>query len=139
MSIQFHPKQGTILLCNFDGLKLPEMVKRRPVVVISPQISTRPNLCTVVAMSTEEPHLKMPYHRKLDITLPPPWDEGPNWVKGDMIYAVAFHRLDLIRIGRSKDKRRIYSRVQLTYDELIEIKKCVLCALGLSALTKHLR
>ena len=139
MPIQFHPKQGTVVICNFDaGFKEPEMVKRRPVIVISPQISMRADLCTVVALSTEEPRHKMPFHRKLDINLPPPWHQGPNWVKGDMVYAVAFHRLELIRLGRDEEKKRIYSRVQLSVDELTEVRKCVLRALGLSPLTKHL-
>jgi uncharacterized protein YifN (PemK superfamily) len=139
MPIQFHPKQGTILICNFDsGFKQPEMVKRRPVVVISPPISARPDVCTVVALSTEPPRIKLPYHCKLDIILPEPWHEGPNWVKGDMLYSAGFHRLELIRLGRNKDKRRIYARVQLSISELREVRICVLRGLGLSSLTKHL-
>jgi mRNA interferase MazF len=139
MPIQFHPKQGSILICNFEpGFKTPEMVKRRPVVVISPQISVRANLCTVVALSGEEPRVKMPYHHKLDLILPPPWDQGPNWLKGDMLYSVAFHRLELIRAGRDEDNKRIYTRAQLTPEEFREVRKCVLCSLGLSSLTKHL-
>jgi hypothetical protein len=68
MPIQEHPATGTILICDFTGMKEPEMVKRRPVVVISPKIAVRRGLCTVLGLST----------------VPPPWDDGPNWNKGDM-------------------------------------------------------
>jgi uncharacterized protein YifN (PemK superfamily) len=80
----------------------------------------------------------MPYHHELNITLPAPWENGPNWVKGDMVYAVAFHRLELIRSGRGEDNRRTYSLIQLSCQELKAVRKCVLRALGFSDLTKHL-
>ncbi|HAR51864.1 MAG TPA: hypothetical protein DCS45_08320 [Roseovarius nubinhibens] len=39
MAINYHPKRGTIVCANFDqGFKVPEMVKRRLCVVISPPI-----------------------------------------------------------------------------------------------------
>jgi uncharacterized protein YifN (PemK superfamily) len=139
MPIQYHPKIGTILICDFDSsFKHPEMVKRRPVIVISPQISQRPELCTVVALSTEAPRVKLSYHHELNIVLPPPWDKGPNWVKGDMVYSMGFHRLDLIRIGRDDNNKRVYDTTTLSAADLKEVRRCVLCALGLSALTKHL-
>lgn len=78
VAIREHPKIGTILICDFDqGFKEPEMVKRRPVIVVSPKISTRPGLCTVVALSTTEPRPKMPFHCEIDLDppLPPPWGD----------------------------------------------------------------
>jgi len=109
VAIEFHPKVGSILVCDFTaGFKEPEMVKRRPVVVLSPPISRRPKLCTVVALSTEPPHVVLPFHCELQMKLPPPWEQGPNWIKGDMVYSVGFHRLDLIRLGRDEIGQRIY-------------------------------
>lgn len=68
MPIQEHPALGTILTCDFNaGFKEPEMVKRRPVVVISPKIAGRYGLCTVVALSLTEPDPIMPYHCQIDI------------------------------------------------------------------------
>ena len=100
MPIAEHPEPGTILRCNFDsGFKAPEMVKPRIVVVLSPKIKKgRPGLCTVVALSTTAPDPVMQYHCQLDIKpkLPHPWESEGIWVKGDMVYAVGFHRLDLI-------------------------------------------
>ncbi|MBM3547893.1 MAG: type II toxin-antitoxin system PemK/MazF family toxin [Alphaproteobacteria bacterium] len=139
MPIDFHPKIGSILLCDFNsGFKEPEMVKRRPVLVISPAISTRPKLCTVVSISTETPHKVLPFHHLLQVTLPDHWHLGPNWIKGDMIYAVGFHRLDLIRKGKDEFGKRVYYMDTVSDDQLKEIRKCVLSSMGLSALTKHL-
>jgi mRNA interferase MazF len=76
MPIQEHPLCGTILVCDFSGLKEPEMVKRRPVIVVSPKITARPGLCTVVALSTVQPAKIMPYHVQLSLSLPPPGARG---------------------------------------------------------------
>lgn len=142
MAIAEHPAPGTILLCNFDyGFVPPEMVKRRPVVVVSPKISVRPRLCTVIPLSTEPPQIRMPYHFELaDIAppLPVPWDKGPNWVKADMIYAVSFDRLDFIRYGKERNGRRLYRYETVTDHQMKQIRACMLSALGLGSLTKHL-
>lgn len=98
MAISDHPAIGSILLCDFNtGFKAPEMVKRRPVVVISPKIRSRAGLCTVVALSTKDPQPVMSYHCRLKIEpiLPEPWNSESMWIKGDMVYAAGFHRLDL--------------------------------------------
>lgn len=139
MPISFHPKVGTILICNFEpGFAPPEMVKRRPVVVLSPPISVRAGLCTVVPISTGVPAPQMPYHCELNIQLPPPWDAGPNWLKGDMIAAVGFQRLDLIRMGRDAAGKRTYREETLEPEDLKKVRSCVLNGLGMAHLTKHL-
>ncbi len=142
MAISSHPSIGTILTCDFDrGFKPPEMVKRRPVIVISPPIAWRPGLCTVVALSTSPPVPPRPYHCQLiiDPPLPPPWDSKEVWVKGDMILAAGFHRLDLIRVGRADDtgKRKYHVR-PISAEQLKAVRACVLQSLGLFGLTKHL-
>jgi uncharacterized protein YifN (PemK superfamily) len=55
MAIHFHPQRGTIVVCDFRGFEAPEMQKRRPVVVVSPRLRHRDNLCTVVPLSTTAP------------------------------------------------------------------------------------
>lgn len=141
MSIDHHPGLGCIVTCDFDqGFKAPEMVKRRPVVVISPQTSWRPGLCTVVGLSTTAPQPQRPYHCviELDPPLPPPWT-AEMWVKGDMVAAVGFHRLGLIRLGRDEaGKRRIYRMNVLSTEQLKKVRACVLHSIGLFQLTKHL-
>ncbi|MBX3487219.1 MAG: type II toxin-antitoxin system PemK/MazF family toxin [Candidatus Paracaedibacteraceae bacterium] len=141
MGIREHPKKGTVIMCDFDsGFKQPEMVKRRPVIVISPQIKTRAGLCTVVALSTTKPDPIMPYHS--EIILPPnKFPEKINntvWVKGDMINTVGFHRLDLIRLGKDYTGKRTYCYHVLDDKTMRIVQKCVLNGLGLSGLTKHL-
>lgn len=141
MPIKEHPPTGTVLICDFDSdFKLPEMVKTRPVVVISPKITGRPGLCTVVASSTSPPNPKMPFHAEISITprLPPPWDADTVWVKGDMIYAIAFHRLNLIRRGKDRDGKRTYHFAALSNDQIKLVRTLVLRSIGLSLLTKHL-
>lgn len=142
MPIQKHPGLGCIITCDFDrGFKEPEMVKLRPVVVISPSISWRPELCTVVGLSTTPPAPSRPYHCKLNINppLPEPWDSSEVWVKGDMVAAVGFHRLNLIRIGRDDDtKVRRYRTNLLTKQQIKEVHACVLHSIGLFQLTKYL-
>ncbi len=141
MALTAHPEKGTVLMCDFNsGFVPPEMVKRRPVVVLSPDIRQRGKVCTVVALSTSVPMPVMPYHTlfKLPPEFPEWMRQKPVWLKGDMLYTVSFARLDLIRCGKRKDGSRIYLYAPLDKRTLIEIERCVLRGLGLSHLTKHL-
>src|SRR5581483_8795556 len=141
MPIHQHVEPGTILRCNFDkAFKIPEMVKPRCVVVLSPKITARPGLATVVCLSTRPPDPVMPYHCPINLKpeLPPPWDSNRIWVKGAMIYSIGFHRLDLLRLRKDRAGKRVYRMDVLTADQMKEIKSCVLRGLGMSVLTKHL-
>jgi len=95
MAIKYHPEQGAIVICDFTGFVKPEMIKRRPVVVVSPRFRDRPGLCTIVPCSTTKPLKMQPYHFELntDPPLPDPYSMSPCWVKCDMIYAVSLSRL----------------------------------------------
>jgi mRNA interferase MazF len=116
------------------------MVKRRPVVVVSPKIASRPGLCTVVALSTTAPDPVMSYHAQIDIRpkLPEPFQSDGIWVKGDMVNAVGFHRLDFIRLGKDKNGKRKYLYDPLSDEIIKKIRECMMHALGLAQLTKHL-
>jgi mRNA interferase MazF len=139
MSIAEHPCMGTILICDFDtSFKEPEMIKRRPVIVISPKIAMRKGLCTVVALSTTSPRPVLHYHKEISLRLPPPWASGSMWIKGDMIYAVGFHRLDFVILGKDANGKRKYMREPLTEEQIKLTRICVLKSMGLSLLTKHL-
>ncbi len=141
MPIREHPPRGSILICQFDdSFKEPEMVKPRPVIVLTPKITHRPNLCTVVCLSTTPPDPMMPYHMQLDIhpPLPSHFISKGLWVKGDMVYAVGFHRLDLIRMGKTLHGKRMYYYSTVSDAQLRQIQACVLHGMGLSRLTKHL-
>lgn len=53
VTVLTHPVPGTIVPVDLsDGFKPPEMVKRRPCIVLSPQVPGRSFLCTVVTYET---------------------------------------------------------------------------------------
>ncbi|WP_026345121.1 type II toxin-antitoxin system PemK/MazF family toxin [Novispirillum itersonii] len=140
MPITYHPKIGTLVLCDFTtGFLPPEMVKRRPAVVISPPIGLRKELCTVVPISTTVPVPAVPWQVEitLDPPLPSPWDAGPHWVKADMVFAASFSRLDLFRLPR-RDGKRQYLEQRVTDGDLRRIRGCLLASLGLVSLTENL-
>ena len=140
MPLTFAPKPGTVIVCDYRvGFIVPEMVKRRPAIVISPQMQGRANLCTVVPISTDIPRKIMAYHLELpNLVLPEPFAKGPNWVKADLVFAASFQRCDLIKAGRNDSGKRQYELITITDEELNAVRGAVLCSIGLSSLTKHL-
>jgi uncharacterized protein YifN (PemK superfamily) len=93
MALQFPVKPRTILLCDYSlgGFRAPEMVKRRPAVVITGALPRRNNLHTVVPLSGTESDSRNLYHCKIELPapLPAPFDETIWWVKADMIATVS--------------------------------------------------
>lgn len=141
MPLTFHPRPGAVLMCRYEpGFVKPEMVKRRPVIVIAPRLRHRDKLCAVVPLSGERPNHVEDYHYVLKFAppLPPPWDAPYFWVKADMVNTVGFHRLDLIRTGRDHEGKRKYLNIRIEPQELKAIQACVLRGLGLGRLTTHL-
>ena len=134
MPIKFHPKPGTVLICDFNtGFKPPEMVKKRPVVVIS---KSHQDLVTVVPLSTTEPCPLEKFHYELhDTSLPIPLRGGSHWAKCDVITTVAFWRLDRVRAGKDPfTGKRIYLAQKVSLEDLTAIQKAVLHVFGLSHL-----
>ncbi|EED1399097.1 type II toxin-antitoxin system PemK/MazF family toxin [Escherichia coli] len=143
MPISYHPKPGQLMLCDFSqGFKEPEMVKSsRPVIILSGNIAGRANLATVVACSTVEPDVIRNYHYKLPAHSMPKTKHfmGRNtWVKGDMVYTVAFHRLDAVCIGRDDRGKRMYYTARLGREQMGEIYRCVLHGMGMSFLCQYI-
>ena len=133
MVLRFHPKEGMFLVCDYRGYEKPEMVKRRPVVVISPRFRTREGLCTVVPLSCSTPDPVMPYHVLLELDRPlgGRWQQMTLWAKCDMVTVASFKRLDLIRIGKTKDGRRLYNYTRLDDDKLLDLRQAVARSIGL--------
>ena len=134
MALLHHPKVGTIVLCDYQtGFRAPEMVKRRPAVIVSPRLRHRNDLCTVVPLSLTEPERVQVYHYQLELDrpLPKPWDAKIQWVKCDMINTVAFHRLHLIGIGRDSEGKRKYLTKIIPDEDLQNIKTAISHALGI--------
>jgi uncharacterized protein YifN (PemK superfamily) len=78
------------------------------------------------------------YKLKLDKPLPAPYDSSFHWVKGDMLTTVSFSRLFLPRASKDSNGKRRYIVKIIEDIDLCNIRKCILCALALSPLTKHL-
>lgn len=124
MAINFRPKAGTVLVCDFHGYVVPEIIKVRPVVVISPNHMKRPGLYTVVPLSTTKPKPKEKYHVEL---LNPITNDGSLvWAKCDLVATVREQRLD-----RCKMSRGTYQVFYLTKEQVEEIRKCVAISIGI--------
>lgn len=133
MALLFHPKQGTVLMCDFNtGFQPPEMVKRRPVVVVSPRRRTS-ELFTVVALSTTPPEPVEPHHHEMDPTsLPGPLGKTKTWAKCDILVTVGLWRLDRVMVGKKPDGTRIYAAPQVTESDLRAIQRAVIAGLGIA-------
>lgn len=120
MPMKFPVKPRTILLCDFNrgGFKPPEMVKRRPCVVLVGVLPGRNNLHTVVPLSGTESPANRKYHCRIELAdpLPEPYAETVWWAKADMTATVGLDRLDLFQTDRDQYGKRKY-RTDLRLDE----------------------
>lgn len=121
-----------ILMCDFStGFREPEMVKVRPVIVLSPQRHNR-ETCVVVPLSTTQPDPIQGFHHKLEsASLPERLRGATSWVKGDMITTVANWRLDRVRAGRSREGVRTYVAHKVTNVDWAAVQHAIAIALGL--------
>lgn len=130
MALGFHPDPGVIVVCNYQtGFVVPEMVKTRPVVVVSPRFRNRPGLCTVVPLSSVEPTPIERYHHRISEGAYPP-ARGPMWAKCDMLATVSLARLDRIRTKDPAGKR-LYVVYQMPEEDMELIRHGICHALGL--------
>lgn len=84
----------------------------------------------------------MPYHYKIPKQSMPmigKFQENDSWLKGDMIYTVGFHRLDLVLLGKHRsDGKREYFKERLGREQMQKIYQCVLHGLNLGKLGTYL-
>lgn len=154
--LTYFPRPGQTLMCDFgEGFKMPEAVKRRPVIVLAarpgPRVP-RPQLpgkffngplVTVVALSTTAPqtvercHLPLPKNCLPQLSF---FQDKDTWVKGDLVYAVGYHRLDLIVLGKRDPTtgKRLYFTDKLSRERMREVYTCVLHALKLGHVAQYL-
>lgn len=127
MAIKYAPQPGSILLCQYSG-EPPEMVKRRPVVVLA---SVAPHLAIVVPLSTTWPIEPQPWHYLLRLKEPlsPQFPAKECWAKCDMISAVSFDRLKVIFKGKDSNGKRRNVIPKLSSDELEAIRTAVMFAI----------
>ncbi len=135
MALNHHPKIGDVLMCGFpECLREPEMVKARPVVVVTKEHRGRPLLCTVVPFSTTHPDPILDFHVRIDEQrLPRPLSNNETWAKCDMLYTLSLDRLERIRCGKDRATgRRIYETGRIGVEELRAIRRAIAFALGLA-------
>ena len=125
MPLAFQPRPGTVVMCDFAGFVVPEMVKVRPVVVVARNRKNR-QLVTVVPLSTTPPDRMEDHHHELSANPLPGREHITCWAKCDMIATVSLARLD-----RYKMARREFVAPSLPDADLEAIKLAIMSALGL--------
>jgi len=130
----FRPIPGTILICDYDlhhgprNARRPEMIKRRPVIVLSGR-DCQTGSCIVVPLSTTPPVPRRPYHHRIAAgTYSFLHATRDSWVKCDMLGVVGYYRLDRLRHGGR------WITPQITATDLAHIRTQVQFVLGLSGL-----
>lgn len=136
MPLKYPVKSRTILLCDYSlgGFREPEMVKRRPAVVLVGELPRRKNLHTVVPLSGTPSDERDAYCCRLELLepLPAPFDETIWWVKADMVATVALDRLELFRTPRDQyGKRKYLNQLKISNEQFDAVKAAVRIALGL--------
>lgn len=133
MALTFHPRPGALLICDFSfGFKAPEMIKKRPVVIISPRRRRSMKLCTVVPLSTAVPKTVERFHHRMNPrSVPVELGAQESWAKCDMLCTVSLERLDRIMV--KSGGRRAFITPRVLDEDLEAIRRGVMNALGLDA------
>jgi uncharacterized protein YifN (PemK superfamily) len=127
MSLLIHPRAGQVVVCDFAGFKEPEMVKARPVIVVSPRLPYRSEIAAIVPISLTPPRHDLPFCYRLSRNYHPEEpDDLPCWAKADMLLNVGLYRLSAFKVGRRK-----YDYPTLTAEDLEGVRHAILCGLGL--------
>jgi len=150
MAINFAPKVGQILTCNYgnylkdengdiitnavDAHIPPEMIKYRLVVVLNGRLNG--NACIVVPISTtkDQSKLSQGLHVELEegiINEAKYFPQTTSWVKCDMIQTVSN-----IRLNRPMDLGRGWVTQTLSREIVTKLQKAVIKAINATALTQ---
>lgn len=133
MPLHYQPKPRSVVICDFAGFREPEIIKRRPVVVLAVH-KRNSRLVTVVPLSTTAPNPVEAHHYRLPHNPIPSAQASEVWAKCDMLAVVSIERLDLVRTARGADGRRRYLTLQIGQDQFDAIRRGVVSALGLASL-----
>ena len=111
-------------MCDFSGMIKPEITKKRPVVIISPNNLVRKDLCTVIPLSTTAPCPVEKYHYKLPQN--PLKNEAETWAKCDLVMSVSVERLDRIKVGRGN-----YFVANISMDQVRRMRRLASYSFGI--------
>lgn len=138
MAIQFSPRNGSILMCSFsqhedelvsDG----NMLKTRPVIVVSPSLQGRGKLLHVVPISLTAPNPVCPWHVEVPLACMPPaaqHKEGVRWAKCDMVVTVGWSRLDRYQAPQLHG-RKVFQEGYLDLPTLVAVKRAIAHVFGI--------
>ena len=127
MPLIYQPKEASILICDFSGFMVPEMVKQRPVVILRKHPHNS-RLVTVVPLSTTAPEKLGAHHVELPCYLP--GEAKTCWAKCDMIYTLSIDRLDRPKV-RTRHQGRQYLQLTMSEEHFAAVKAAVLAGLKL--------
>jgi uncharacterized protein YifN (PemK superfamily) len=115
--------------CDFTGFRIPEMTKRRPVIVLRAHKRNR-KLVYVVPLSTSPPVPPQPYHYRFARSPVAQSDPIEAWAKCDMVAVVSTERLTA---GRHSDGSTRHEIAMISEEEFAAIRACVAKAFGFVA------
>lgn len=122
MPLLFHPDAGTICICDFStGFRPPEIVKHRPVIVVSPR-RRHAELLTVIPLSSVAPRRIESQHVEVPEGDYPP-ARSEMWAKCDLVQTVGLARCD--RVRTTVDGNRIYVTYQASAPFLEAVRHAV--------------
>ena len=99
--LKFQPKIGSVIYCDYSGFIVPEIIKKRPVIVVSKH-KHNSQLLSVVPISTVQPKRIFDYHVEMDLQFCTLYLSGKrSWIKCDMFNVVSLQRLHLVRDKKS--------------------------------------
>jgi len=128
MPLKYQPKEKVVVMCDFSGFVVPEMVKTRPVVVLAKH-KHNSKLVTVVPLSTTAPLELEEHHHEMSEN-PLPDKVEVCWAKCDMVYTVSLDRLDRYKY-RDAAGQRAYAAPSIGDEDFEAIRVAVMCALRL--------
>jgi uncharacterized protein YifN (PemK superfamily) len=123
----YAPQPGAVLICDFSlGTVVgDEMVKKRPVIVVSRKEANNGRLCTVVPLSTT-PTVPCPaWHYPMPHLRIPGFKPHPTvWAKTDLVATVSHVRLNK-PYKRTHGHGRVYIDLRLDPADLVALRECL--------------
>lgn len=140
MTLHFQPHFGQTLICDFPSeFRQPEMIKRRPVICISPKFRNRYGIATVVPLSTTEPTVTSGYcvEINLETIIYPKFNSLKCWAKCDMLYSLSYSRLSVPYMGKDSSGKRVSNSIILDSGTMCDVLTGVLAGMGVDGSVRY--
>ncbi len=137
MSERRRYQAGTVHYLDFDAFEPvePEMVKSRPVVVVSPRNRREDELVIVVPISSSPPNS----FKKFTVRLRHKDLDDDSWAKCDMPTTVSVHRLRPMRQPRYPGQNAPIPNVQISGSQLRQVREALIRSVGAMEVLDRLR